>query len=90
MSKKYIEELWNSYNNGVLRSDAGPVQREETRRAFYGGAGALFKALMDAMSPGTQEKEEDITVMEDVSAELHDFADSLDGGTTKGRVDVLN
>lgn len=44
-----IGEAWASYAAAVLDPiDAGAVQREETKRAFYGGAAATFGAMLKA------------------------------------------
>lgn len=36
-----IRDQWESYAREVLPKDAGPVQVQETRRAFYAGARAM-------------------------------------------------
>jgi len=57
-----IGEQWETYNGLVLPSSAGPVQRQETRRAFYGGAHAALQALLnnvgdDPNEPATEDEE---------------------------------
>ena len=57
-----IGEQWETYNDLVLPSSASPVQRQETRRAFYGGAHAALQALLnnvgdDPNEPATEEEE---------------------------------
>lgn len=37
-----LQSQWQSYADNVLPKDAPTVQRIETRRAFYAGAGAFF------------------------------------------------
>lgn len=44
-----IGESWASYVADVLNpAGAGEVQREETKRAFYAGAAAMFGAMLAA------------------------------------------
>ena len=39
-----LAEAWQSYATSVLPIDAPPVQVQETRRAFYAGAWAVWQA----------------------------------------------
>lgn len=41
-----IEDMWRDYEFRVLPSSAGPIQREETRRAFYAGFGSCFSSVV--------------------------------------------
>jgi len=44
-----IGEAWASYVDAVLApAGAGAAQREETKRAFYAGAAAMFSAMLEA------------------------------------------
>ena len=44
-----IGEAWASYVAALLDpAGAGEVQREETKRAFYAGAAAMFSAMLNA------------------------------------------
>lgn len=38
-----IEKEWMQYEALVIPKDAGSIQRQETRRAFYAGAQALLE-----------------------------------------------
>lgn len=37
-----VASLWERFASTCVPADAGPVQRHETRMAFYGGASAMF------------------------------------------------
>lgn len=66
-----IGEAWASYAGAVLDPiDAGAVQREETKRAFYAGAAATFGAMINAV-----ELEEDSATarVEALDRELVDY-----------------
>jgi len=43
--KGILKLLWETYYVDVMPADAPPVQVQECRRAFYGGAQALFMVL---------------------------------------------
>lgn len=43
-----IGEGWASYLSNVVPAAAAESQREETKRAFYAGAAAMFTAMLDA------------------------------------------
>ena len=43
-----IGEGWASYLSNVVPAGASETQREETKRAFYAGAAAMFTAMLDA------------------------------------------
>lgn len=42
---KTIADVYGSFAEQVVPKDAPPVQRQETRRAFYAGAAALYEVL---------------------------------------------
>jgi hypothetical protein len=37
-----LAESWESFERAVIPADAGPVQRQEMRRAFYAGAWSIL------------------------------------------------
>lgn len=41
-TKETVRAMWLEYRRAVIPADAPPVQIIECRRAFYGGAWALF------------------------------------------------
>jgi len=56
---KLLIHSWTEFETKILDAiDAGPLQRRETRRAFYAGAAAMFDLVFEAT------KDEDETVCE--------------------------
>ena len=49
-----IAEAWSSYAQAVVPRVASIVQRQESRRAFYAGAGAL-QQILEAITELTEE-----------------------------------
>lgn len=74
--QKLILTGWNSYRR-MLPADAGKVQIEETRCAFYGGAHWLFGALMMTLEPGNEATPGDLTRVQAIHDELLEFTASL-------------
>ena len=74
-----IAELWRLYETKVLPRDAGPVQRQECRRAFYAGIRGWLDMLMAHMEEGDEATDADLQWMKDRDAELTEF----------GRVELL-
>lgn len=76
-----IADGWATYAERVLPTHAGPVQRAETKRAFFAGAGELLNRILLSLDGGTDATEADLSMMDDVDAELKAFV--LD--VTEGR-----
>ena len=51
-----IEQQWRDYCTQVLPADVGPVQLQETRRAFYAAANAVLQVMLHLVA--TQEDDE--------------------------------
>lgn len=75
--RRLIAEEWASYAREVMPADASPVQKEETRLAFYSGATALFHTIIKSLSADPEPTDSDLTMMEDLHQELMDYAKSL-------------
>lgn len=45
MTRRRLEEEWNSYSRCVLPKDAPPIQRKECRMAFMAGCAATIGML---------------------------------------------
>ena len=74
MSRKYVNEKWQDYEHKVLSPSApSKIQRIETRRAFYAGAIAMFDILLDNLP----DDESDMSLANDVRAELQDWIKQL-------------
>lgn len=44
MKLKSIEEEWQGYSDMIFRGEVSDTQREETKKAFFAGAWAIFAA----------------------------------------------
>ena len=75
---KHIDQAWQSYAKMVVPKDAGKVQIEETRQAFFAGASTLFTSIMLVMDTDREPTEKDLAVMSDIQNEIDDFGRSLD------------
>ena len=75
-----IEAEWKSYLAEVVPKDAGEDQITETRRAFYAGAGSLFKTILNILEPGTEATDVDLQTMSLIDAELERFLGKVKAG----------
>lgn len=80
MTKKRLEAWWQGYDKAVLPKTVGPVQRIETRRAFYAGALAYSAIVGAGVSESDEYTTEDHELMEGLHAELVEFAQKLGRG----------
>lgn len=78
MTNKYIESAWINYRAMIVPADAGDVQVNETRQAFYAGAACLFQTIMVMLDPGTAPTDADMQRMSDVQTELDAFGQEID------------
>lgn len=78
MERQIILEAWNGYRRKLLDPvGAGPVQIEETRRAFYAGAISLLTAIMMGLDPGAEATDADLGRMAAIERELQRYAADL-------------
>jgi hypothetical protein len=75
-----LAEQWQSYEAGVIPRTASPVQRVESRRAFYAGAQALFEILTRGASDGDEVTDDDEQLMLRVNAEIQAFIADVKAG----------
>lgn len=68
-----IEQQYQQYLSlvGLSEEDMHPVQKIETRRAFYAGCGQLLYILRDGVSKLSED--EAVQKMEDLLQEVQDF-----------------
>lgn len=78
MTRKLVLEGWNSYRRDVMPKDCGPVQIEETRRAFYAGAVHLFFSLQTILDSDSEPTAGDLMQMQAIQDEFKDYADDLE------------
>ena len=76
-----IARAWSSYRTLVVPADAGEVQVEETRRAFYAGAAVIFQGLkiwLDGEDGTDEPSEADLAKMSEIQAEIDAFGLEID------------
>ena len=75
---KLIENAWKNYQRMALDPiKADPIQRRETKIAFYLGALALFEGIMSNLTPGDEPIEPDLNLMQSVTDELQEFTRNM-------------
>jgi biotin synthase-like enzyme len=77
---KRLEALWASYERDVIPTKAGAIQRQESRRAFYAGAAALFGAVLRGLTEGEEPTEEDLRMLDELQEELVEHARDVAAG----------
>lgn len=75
-----IADGWATYAERVLPQNAGAVQRQETKRAFFAGAGELLNRILYNLEEGTEPTEPDLSMMEDIDHELRQFIEDVKAG----------
>lgn len=75
---KLLEAGWLGFRLAVVPPDAPPIQLDEMRMAFFGGAQHLLTSIMTMLDPGAEETDADLERMNQIQAELaafeHEFA----------------
>lgn len=72
-----IDNMWSTYAEQVLPEDAGPIQTQVTKRAFYGGAVAIHNIFIQV---GELPEDEALKVL----ARLGDEFDAFVAKVSKG------
>lgn len=80
MNTKGLEAGWREFERTVVPAEAGPIQRQETRRAFYAGAIHLFGHVTGSISPGDDVTEADLRILTDLQAEMDQYVKDLAAG----------
>jgi len=70
---RLIEAGWVGLRIAAIPPDAGKVQLEEMRNAFFAGAQHLFASIMDVLDEGQEPTEADVARMGLISGELEVF-----------------
>jgi hypothetical protein len=78
-ARKLIGDQWRSYAEQIVPADAPKVQMQETRRAFYAGAQALFGVCFEIGGDDVSE-DEGLRSLESVREELNRFVDAVKHG----------
>jgi hypothetical protein len=71
---RLIGAKWEDYCKSVIPKNAPQIQITESRRAFYAGAQGVMDAMAKQMSDSPDETPNEIAVVQDVMAELDEFA----------------
>jgi hypothetical protein len=71
-----MAEKWEDYERMVLPASAGPVQRLETRQAFYAGAHAML-CVVQRLGDADVTVAEGMARLEDLKRELRRFPTDL-------------
>lgn len=77
-----IKEEWESFETALLQ-DAGDIQRQEMRRAFYAGAQSFFSILTSSVSQTEnpdEVTEEDMNLLDALAKELEQFGKDVEEG----------
>jgi hypothetical protein len=80
---RLIRDGWQDYAEKVLPADAPPVQKQETRRAFYAGAWEILMRMADLGEPDISE-DQGAEVLEATKREIERFVASV-GTSAEGR-----
>jgi len=83
--RQRLLEDWNSYMAAVFPNGRPhPIQLQETRRAFYAGALAIFSRMIKDLAPGSgsEPQKADLMMMDDFQSELEDFHKKIASGQT--------
>jgi len=78
--ERLFGSLWDQYAAKVLPADAGAVQVQETRRAFYSGGTALFSTIVNMLDKEMEVTDQDLGKMDALAAEFEEFVRDLAEG----------
>lgn len=79
MKVKLLEIAWKDYETKVLPPDCSDIQKFETKKAFYAGAGGLLDSLLKVLGPGADPTEADLSIMDGIQEELNDYLKEVMG-----------
>ena len=74
----HLAVAWSTYAERVLPTRAGETQKIETKRAFYGGAQALFGLCTGPLTDLSDEDAE--TMLTSIDEELRAFVEDVKAG----------
>jgi hypothetical protein len=72
---KTIFEDWQKFREKIIPKEAGAIQVEECRRAFYAGCAAMFSLTMEATDP--KDEDECCENLSQLEAELTAFSHDM-------------
>ena len=74
-----IGDIWAIFEAATMAKGAGPIQRQECKRAFYSGAAAAFELFEQIAEPGFEE-DAGIRRLEAMKQELYRFGEAIKDG----------
>lgn len=74
---KLIEAGWVGLRLAAIPQDAGKLQLQEMRKAFFAGAQHLFSSIMTILDEDREPTDEDLRRMSLISDELESFGHDL-------------
>ncbi len=74
---KTIAQRWTEFEAQVISPDAGPVQRQEMRRAFYAGFNEALVASLQMAEESGNDDELGVAMMESLHRECREFVSSV-------------
>lgn len=84
---KIIEGMWKTYRAMVVSPTAGAAQLDDTRKAFFAGAAALWAKLTGSMfsyEDGAEPSAEDLGIMALIQREVDEYGQELDKAVLEG------
>lgn len=64
---------WAEFERTVMPPNAGPLQRDETRKAFYAGMAQMWSIFMRELAPAGEVTTEDEALLTGIDGELQEF-----------------
>lgn len=68
-----ICENWYYFEEKIIPKQAGEIQRTEMKKAFYAGAGVIFKFIVQCVDDENISDEDFCEILNFIDAELKDF-----------------
>jgi hypothetical protein len=75
-----LANQWTTFELKTGVANTSDIQRQEMRRAFYGGAASLMDAMMLGFSEDSEPTEEDLQYMDSIAKELKKFGEDIAAG----------
>ena len=74
---KTLQEAWSEFAAGIIPPNAPPMQREEMKKAFYGGAWIILSMMLNEIGPESVSEDEGMRRLQSWHDECHAFARSV-------------
>jgi len=80
MKRKSISEQWDDFSLRVGLYNVSSIQRQEMRRAFYGGAASILAALVTELDDNREPTEADMEYISSLHREIGKYGEDLRAG----------